>query len=441
MRFIYYFYITLIYFCERAWIIRGSTDLSIAELRHLSEKLHPEQCVKVLESLYLRTPGYTLKDEKKLHQLTSEQCQLKLEQWNHIFPAIIIYKRSGKTRKVPLSQVPMCHPSCGGYNRFPQNVEDGWMSSKSDLPQAKCQRIAPVSALHLPESEPEKKPVKKPERKKPEKKRPEKKPEKKKRQSKQKSSEKLVQKVQEVKQVEKIVKTETKVKENEKDKRVQKEQKEKRKTVTESEETDVEAPKFIDGPELREILEHHTSTCSCCKCRANLDGTTDERTLCSDKFCNNRKTSLVMNRIKPFTNEHVRKSSWFKNRAKTICKFSSKKLSQDKEKLSLPYSPVNTATEGWTTESPPVTKRKSSSKSPPPLPPPPSSPPPPPPPPPPLPKEQKRESKTRKSSTPQSSSKSPSKSSKKSLQPCVKNSCSTKNSSPRNSRPSKSNKN
>lgn len=70
------------------WEITCSGDFNTLELDHLAKKLHPAECMKLLEAMYSRTPLSSLKDAKESSEFqnTSEYCRIKLDEWNRTFP-------------------------------------------------------------------------------------------------------------------------------------------------------------------------------------------------------------------------------------------------------------------------------------------------------------------------------------------------------------------
>uniref|UniRef100_A0A0C9R7H9 Uncharacterized protein n=1 Tax=Fopius arisanus TaxID=64838 RepID=A0A0C9R7H9_9HYME len=78
----------LFFFMEGIWKITYAADFHTLELDYLARKLHPAECKKLLEKMYLKNLSSSLKQEKGNSQFqnTSEYCKIKLEEWNRTIP-------------------------------------------------------------------------------------------------------------------------------------------------------------------------------------------------------------------------------------------------------------------------------------------------------------------------------------------------------------------
>lgn len=56
------------------------------ELEHLSDKLRPTECLRLLNTIYPPTPVDSGEKLSDTDSQTSENCQTKLKEWNRTFP-------------------------------------------------------------------------------------------------------------------------------------------------------------------------------------------------------------------------------------------------------------------------------------------------------------------------------------------------------------------
>ncbi|XP_063979154.1 uncharacterized protein LOC135163551 isoform X2 [Diachasmimorpha longicaudata] len=82
------FYTIYLFIIQGTWEITCSADFNTLELDHLSEKLHPAECMKLLEAMYSQTPSSSLTNEKESSEFqnSSQYCRIKLGEWNRTFP-------------------------------------------------------------------------------------------------------------------------------------------------------------------------------------------------------------------------------------------------------------------------------------------------------------------------------------------------------------------
>ncbi|XP_033214656.1 uncharacterized protein LOC117171437 [Belonocnema kinseyi] len=92
-----YVYILMIVLTRGIWVIQCSTDFKVDELKKLSEKLDPIECLKLLDAVYQRTSfKQKMAMAEKIHKVvrrnfgnswvTQENCLFQLENWQKNFP-------------------------------------------------------------------------------------------------------------------------------------------------------------------------------------------------------------------------------------------------------------------------------------------------------------------------------------------------------------------